>query len=184
MTSLTSCLPPIDDGIPPASGGGGEGGGENNGNQDEGGTGDQGGEGGSEDGSDTGAPAVGIGYNGYVEVEALGGRVYFTGETANTDYYLATSLDVASAATLYLEAVADVDGGYRLYFMKDGVKTYIRCYERTAGEAGKGYDVPLHHPQTDFDERVLPIGAALLAVSAIEWTKGRKASRRAKRGKD
>ena len=32
-----------------------------------------------------------------------------------------------------------------------------------AGEKGKGYAYPLHHPKVKFDERVLPIGAALYA---------------------
>lgn len=32
---------------------------------------------------------------------------------------------------------------------------------------------PLHHPQVVFDESVLPIGAALLAQTAIDWLKGK-----------
>ena len=78
------------------------------------------------------APVVGTGYNVYVDAEALGGKVYITGETGSSAWYLATSADVANAAVLYVEAVDGVAGAYRLYFEKDGVKTYIRCYERDA----------------------------------------------------
>ncbi len=38
-----------------------------------------------------------------------------------------------------------------------------------AGEKKKGYNYPLHHPKADFDEQALPIGAAVLANSAIKW---------------
>ena len=38
-----------------------------------------------------------------------------------------------------------------------------------AGEKKKGFDYPLHHPKADFDEEALPIGAAVLANSAIKW---------------
>ena len=32
-----------------------------------------------------------------------------------------------------------------------------------AGEKGKGYEYPLHHPKAKFDENALSIGAALYA---------------------
>ena len=35
-----------------------------------------------------------------------------------------------------------------------------------AGEAGRGYEYPLHHPRALFDEDVLPTGAALYAIGA------------------
>ena len=38
-----------------------------------------------------------------------------------------------------------------------------------AGEKKKGFGYPLHHPKADFDEEALPIGAAVLANSAIKW---------------
>lgn len=38
-----------------------------------------------------------------------------------------------------------------------------------AGEKKKGYEYPLHHSKTDFDEAALPIGSKLLARLAIEW---------------
>ncbi len=37
----------------------------------------------------------------------------------------------------------------------------------SAGERGKGYSYPLHHPKARFDEDVLPIGAALLTAFAL-----------------
>ena len=40
-----------------------------------------------------------------------------------------------------------------------------------AGEKGKGYEYPLHHPQVTFDENALCVGAALYAHIAIEWLK-------------
>ena len=43
-----------------------------------------------------------------------------------------------------------------------------------AGEKKKGFNYPLHHPKADFDEEVLPVGAAVLANSAIKWLERRK----------
>ncbi len=40
-----------------------------------------------------------------------------------------------------------------------------------AGEKGKGYEYPLHHPKVKFDENALCIGAALYARIALEWLK-------------
>ncbi len=39
----------------------------------------------------------------------------------------------------------------------------------SAGEKGKGYEYPLHHPKAAFDEKALPIGSALYAGIAIKW---------------
>ena len=36
-----------------------------------------------------------------------------------------------------------------------------------AGEPSRGYKYPLHHPKADFDENVLPSGAAALAYTAV-----------------
>ena len=38
-----------------------------------------------------------------------------------------------------------------------------------AGEKKKGYEYPLHHSKTDFDEAALDVGSKLLAHLAIEW---------------
>ena len=43
----------------------------------------------------------------------------------------------------------------------------------SAGEKDKGFGYPLHHPKADFDEEALPIGAAVLANSAIKWLESR-----------
>lgn len=39
----------------------------------------------------------------------------------------------------------------------------------SAGEKKKGYEYPLHHSKTDFDEAALPIGSKLLAHLAMQW---------------
>lgn len=36
-----------------------------------------------------------------------------------------------------------------------------------AGDKGKGYNYPLHHPKARFDESALPVGAALLTAFAL-----------------
>ncbi len=38
-----------------------------------------------------------------------------------------------------------------------------------AGEAGKGYIYPQHHPKVRFDQEVLPVGAAIYAYAAMKW---------------
>ena len=40
-----------------------------------------------------------------------------------------------------------------------------------AGETGKGYDYPLHHPKVKFDENALYMGAALYAHIAMQYFK-------------
>lgn len=68
-------------------------------------------------------------------LDCKGAKYYFTGETDSASYYLATTIDPEKAITVYLEGTAD---NYRLYFFKNGVKTYIHLYERKSGEANKG----------------------------------------------
>ena len=64
--------------------------------------------------------------------------VYFNGENYNNyAWYLAYTTDVNAAVDVYLETVEGVDGGYRLYFHKDGVKTYIVAFPRD-GDTTKG----------------------------------------------
>jgi amidohydrolase len=43
-----------------------------------------------------------------------------------------------------------------------------------AGSSEKGFVHPQHHPQADFDENVLYIGAGIYANSAMEWLKNNK----------
>ncbi len=38
-----------------------------------------------------------------------------------------------------------------------------------AGNSGEGYQYPQHHPKVKFDEKVLPIGSAVLAQCAFSW---------------
>ena len=83
-------------------------------------------------------PAVGKAFKLVVFQNKLGETLYFAGTTTDKAYYLATTNDVNEAVDVYVEAVEGVDGGYRLYFYVGETKTYIRAYERTAGEAGKG----------------------------------------------
>ncbi len=40
-----------------------------------------------------------------------------------------------------------------------------------SGNSEEGYKYPQHHPKVMFDEKVLPIGSAVLAHSAFEWLK-------------
>ena len=82
------------------------------------------------------SPVAGTAYK--LGMDKQDGKVlYFTGntESASVTYRLETSTDASKAVDVYLEAA---DGGYRLYFMKDGTKTYIRVYHRTDGHPGYG----------------------------------------------
>ena len=82
------------------------------------------------------SPEAGVAYK--MGMDKKDGKVlYFTGntESASVNYRLETTDDVSKAVDVYLESA---DGGYRLYFMKDGVKTYIRVYHRTDGDPGWG----------------------------------------------
>lgn len=64
--------------------------------------------------------------------------VYFNGENYNSyAWYLAFTKDVAGAVDTYLEAVENVEGAYRLYFMRGEDKVYIRSYPRD-GDTTKG----------------------------------------------
>ena len=54
-----------------------------------------------------------------------GETLYFTG--AMSGYYLATSTNVLDAVNVTVE---EVEGGYRLFFLKEGVKTYIDIVPR------------------------------------------------------
>ena len=57
--------------------------------------------------------------------------VYFDGENYNGyAWYLNYTADPTIAVDVYLEEVEDVEGGLRLYFYKDDVKTYIVAFPR------------------------------------------------------
>ena len=70
-------------------------------------------------------PVTGTAYKLYVEQGNVGKTLYFTGTTANANYYMATTENVSEAVDVYLEAV---DGGYRIYFDVNGTKTYLDAY--------------------------------------------------------
>ena len=64
--------------------------------------------------------------------------VYFDGNNYNNyAWYLAYTTDPLAAVDVYLESVEGVEDGYRLYFNKDGEKTYIVAFPRD-GDTTKG----------------------------------------------
>lgn len=65
---------------------------------------------------------VTLGYKFLVDYATGAKRLYLTGKTANKDYYFASTENVDDAVTVFVEAV---DGGYKIYFVLDDVKTYI-----------------------------------------------------------
>ncbi len=87
---------------------------------------------------------VGVAYKFYFNQVKKGEKLYFNGnpESASVNYRLETTNAVGKALDVYLEYAYAEDGttvlGYRIYFFKDEVKTYIRMYERTKGVEGSG----------------------------------------------
>jgi len=71
------------------------------------------------------APVAGTAYKLVMDQGNTGGQLGFTG--AMNGYYYATSEAVDEMVDVYLETVA---GGYRLYFMDGGVKTYLNVIPR------------------------------------------------------
>ena len=71
------------------------------------------------------APVAGDSYKFTVEQVELGKTLYFTGEMSG--YYMATSDNVLDTVNVIVE---EVEGGYQLYFLKNGVKTYIDIVPR------------------------------------------------------
>ena len=65
-------------------------------------------------------PKTGKAYKFYLTQKNLGKTLYLTGEM--NGYYFATTENHEEAVDVFVERVS---GGYRLYFMKDGEKTYI-----------------------------------------------------------
>ena len=65
-------------------------------------------------------------------------NVFFNGENFNNyAWYLAYTTELSEAVDVYLETVEGVEGGYRLYFDLNGVKTYIVAFPRD-GDTTKG----------------------------------------------
>ena len=83
-------------------------------------------------------PQVGVAYKFGLYHGNESANVFFNGENYNSyAWYFAYTPVVEEAMDVYLETVEGVDGGYRLYFMKDDVKTYIVAYPRD-GDTTKG----------------------------------------------
>ena len=80
------------------------------------------------------APVANTAYKfGMVQGNLNDGNVYYiVGGMAST-YYFATGTDVTKALDVYLETV---EGGFHMYAMVDGVKTYIN-FVATVGDDGK-----------------------------------------------
>ncbi len=73
------------------------------------------------------SPVAGTAYKLYVEQNGLSKTLYFAGSAISEtlSYYMKTTEDPTEATDVYLE---NVDDGYRLYFMNNGVKTYMDMY--------------------------------------------------------
>lgn len=87
-------------------------------------------------------PEVGVAYKFGLYHGGLDATVYFNGlnyESKGTSYpgYLAFTEDKAEAVDVYLEAVEGAEGHYRMYFLREGEKVYIRTYPRD-GDTTKG----------------------------------------------
>lgn len=72
------------------------------------------------------APEAGVPYRLGMLQGNVGKTLYFAGTVANKDYYLATTEDLSAATDVTLE---EVQGGYKLYFMAEGTKTYLDVYK-------------------------------------------------------
>lgn len=84
------------------------------------------------------APAVGVAYKFGLYHGNESQNVFFNGELYNNyAWYFAYTPVVSEAMDVYLETVEGVEGGYRLYFNKDGVKTYVVAFPRD-GDTTKG----------------------------------------------
>lgn len=80
-------------------------------------------------------PSAGVAYK--LGIDKKDGVIrYFNGSTEpSVSYRLDTTTDLAGAVDVYLESTTD---GYRMYFMLDNTKTYIRIYQYSSGSAGSG----------------------------------------------
>ena len=76
------------------------------------------------------APAAGTTGKFFLTQAERGETLYFTGEMSG--YYLATSTNPCAGVDVTIE---EVEGGYRMFFMKAGVKTYIDIIPRADNPA-------------------------------------------------
>ena len=77
------------------------------------------------------SPVAGTSYKYYTDQKLAGKVLFFSGELSGN--YLASTENAEKAVDVTVEAV---DGGYRLYFIKDSKKIYIDIYEYQTGKAG------------------------------------------------
>ncbi|MBQ8769034.1 MAG: PT domain-containing protein, partial [Oscillospiraceae bacterium] len=78
------------------------------------------------------APKAGTAYKFFLYQKTLGKNLYLTGEMDG--FYYATSADHTEAIDVYVEQVS---GGYRLYFLKGGVKNYLEIVRQYSESTGK-----------------------------------------------
>ena len=78
-----------------------------------------------------GQPAAGTTAKFYLTQAELGQTLFFTGEMSGN--YLATSTDASKGVDVTIE---EVEGGFRLSFVKNGEKLYIDIHEYQEGKAG------------------------------------------------
>ena len=92
-----------------------------------------------------GAPEVGVAYYLGIFQGNLDKVLYFNGKTANKAYYLGTLEIPLEATKIYLEEVNEL--GRRIYFYDaEGVKTYIRIYERDAAKKSGSLELTTERP--------------------------------------
>ncbi len=70
-------------------------------------------------------PVVGTPYKFAINNVTVGKVAYFNGALNSQGYYFGTTEDITKAVDVYYEAV---EGGYRLYFLKDDVKNYLEIF--------------------------------------------------------
>lgn len=73
-------------------------------------------------------------------MNTAGTERYFYGatESASVNFRMASTTDMNAARAVYLEEVPGVEAAYRMYFINNGIKMYIRTYEYKDGAANKG----------------------------------------------
>jgi hippurate hydrolase len=65
-----------------------------------------------------------------------------------------------------------MSGSEDFAFVSEKVPTIMLAL--SAGDSNNGYAYPQHHPKADFNEAVLPRGAAIYAYAAIKWLEENK----------
>lgn len=117
------------------------------------------------------APEVGKAYKFYLEQKSLSKTLYFTGAlTTDGNDYFTTSENLADAVDIYFETAEGGYNVYNVYFMVDGVKTYLDVSPYMDGEFLKSQfalstDVPSVVWTYDTTYGVIKVVATLDGVS-------------------